>query len=173
MEDRCRLLAVNTSNADHQAIRALSWHPEFYRKQLPTKREMEVMRAHRALAPSRSSGMTNKTIARGLIVLAVLLSVVAGGFWFATAPAKAHFQPGGNCHIERVSANGTITFRLTNRTNHWVNIYCGLRFNSGALGYYTADMQPRWQITRRWNYGGARFGDWTTVWIVHVHVRGL
>src|SRR5262245_64612 len=81
-------------------------------------------------------------------------------------PAQAHFERGANCHIERVSANGTVTFRITNRLFDWAHIYCGLRFSDGAPGYYRIDVGPRRYVTRREHYNG--FWDW--VKIVHVHV---
>ena len=68
------------------------------------------------------------------LVTIALSAVMMFGLVGAAAPAQAHFQSGGNCHILRVSANGTITFRITNRLNDWAQIYCGLRFNDGETG---------------------------------------
>jgi hypothetical protein len=103
------------------------------------------------------------------LVTIALSAVMMFGLLGAAAPAQAHFVAGGNCHILRVSANGTVTFRITNRLYDPAQIYCGLRFNDGDTGYYRTNVRPRDQVIRRWNYGGS----WTTVRIVHVHVTRL
>lgn len=99
-------------------------------------------------------------------VLASMLGATAG---ITAVPAQAHIERGGNCHIDNVSATGTVTFRITNRLYDRANIYCGLRFNDGTTGYYQTNVPARRWITRRWHYNG----PWTTVRINHVHITRL
>jgi hypothetical protein len=98
----------------------------------------------------------------------VLMSMLGGSTLTAPA-AQAHFEVGGNCHINNVSNTGTVTFRITNRLYDPAHIYCGLRFNDGTTGYYQTNVPARRWITRRWHYNG----PWTTVRINHVHVARL
>lgn len=100
---------------------------------------------------------------RLLMVIGLSGALILGSF----APAaQAHIEHGGNCHILAVRSSGVVVVRLTNRTHVGLYVYCGLRTNLGQLRW-----AYRWLPPRSW--GKARTyipGNWTRVWIVHVHL---
>jgi hypothetical protein len=98
-----------------------------------------------------------------VVMLAVALVLPIG------APAQAHFERGGNCHFENISARGVITMRFTNRTYLAQRVRCILDFDRGRNGYMWANVAPR-----SWRIGRHRFyGSWQTVEIIHVHLTRL
>jgi hypothetical protein len=105
------------------------------------------------------------TMRRVVVAVGVLMTLGLGTVM--TAPgAQADFERGANCHIEQVTSNGRVTFRISNRLYDPARIECLVRFSTGTEGYYRTYVPARTQVIRRWTYGG----PWEWLRITHVHI---
>jgi hypothetical protein len=104
---------------------------------------------------------------RAVLVCVMVVSMLA----LAGIPARAHFEVGGNCHINEVRGNGTVVLRISNRTNDDHYVDCILRTSGGGDGTNLWSVE-RFVLGRHFRIVRAHLpGSWQTVRIVHVHVR--
>ena len=98
-----------------------------------------------------------------MIVMAVMLLTVA-----LEVPASAHFERGGNCHIESVR-NNRVRLRMTNRSTTGGTVECGMRVSGGGGGaevWFYDNFIP----ARTYEFHRVFLpGNWRYVRIVHVH----
>lgn len=104
---------------------------------------------------------------RGIIGVVLSLSLLWGMLGAAPA-AQAHFQQGANCHMDSIKADGTIAFRLSNRSYKYAEkIQCIVKFNGSPFyGKATAWVTPRHYVIVRKTF----LGSWDRVWVIHIHV---
>jgi hypothetical protein len=108
-----------------------------------------------------------RTLKRTALVTALALSVLG----VAGAPAQAHFERGGNCHINEVRGNGGVELRISNRATDDHYVECVLKTWGGNDGasYWSVE---RWVIARHYRIVNVRLpGSWEWVKVTHVHVR--
>jgi hypothetical protein len=89
----------------------------------------------------------------------------------ATLPAQAHFEVGGNCHLNEVRNNGRVELRISNRASDDHYVECVLRTWGGSDGTSFWSVE-RYVWAHHYRIVNVRLpGSWEWVRITHVHVR--